>query len=152
MLGKKKKETLIAPFEGKLIPTSEIPDEVFSEDMLGEGFGVIPVSNKLISPVDGVISVFYKTKHAIVIETPNKLEILIHVGLDTVSMDGKPFTSHVKEGDKVKQGDVLLEVDFDAIDAAGLSRITPIVITNMEIVTNIDLNLNNPNGVAVVTL
>lgn len=128
--GKKKGEVLGAPIEGKAIALSEVNDPTFAEEMLGKGAAIIPTVGKAVAPMDGTIAMVFDTKHAVSMTSESGIEILIHIGLDTVSLKGEPFTAHVASGDKVKAGDLLLEFDIDAIKAAGLDTVSPIVICN----------------------
>lgn len=128
--GKKKGEVLGAPIEGKVIALSEVNDPTFAEEMLGKGAAIIPTVGKVVAPMDGTIAMVFETKHAISMTSESGIEILIHIGLDTVSLKGEPFTAHVAAGDKVKAGDLLLEFDMEAIKAAGLDTVSPIVICN----------------------
>ncbi|SHJ98354.1 PTS system D-glucose-specific IIA component, Glc family (TC 4.A.1.1.9)/PTS system D-glucose-specific IIB component, Glc family (TC 4.A.1.1.9)/PTS system D-glucose-specific IIC component, Glc family (TC 4.A.1.1.9) [Clostridium cavendishii DSM 21758] len=120
------------PIIGKVIPLEEVPDKVFAEKMMGDGFAIEPKDNFVYSPVDGVISILFPTKHAIGITTDDGLELLIHVGMDTVSLNGEGFTTFINQGDKVKAGDKLLKVEFQTIKDKVPSIITPIVFTNLE--------------------
>lgn len=122
--------TVYAPLNGTVIPLSEVKDEAFSSGALGQGAAVIPAEGKLYAPADGVIAAFFPTGHAVGIQTADGVEILIHVGMDTVSLNGKGFDKKVNQGDKVKKGDLLLEFDLQVIEEAGLSAVTPIIITN----------------------
>lgn len=119
-----------APLTGTVIPLSEVKDEAFSSGALGQGAAIIPEEGKLYAPVDGVIAAFFPTGHAVGIQTADGIEILIHVGMDTVSLNGKGFEKKVNQGDSVKKGDLLLEFDLQAIADAGLSAVTPVLITN----------------------
>lgn len=123
---------IFSPMNGQVIPLSETPDEVFASEAIGTGITIIPSEGRLVSPVEGVISSVYKTLHAIGIETESGCQILMHIGVDTVKLDGKYFTALVKEGDKVSVGTVLVNFDRDAILAEGYSLATPILITNTE--------------------
>ncbi len=98
--------------------------------MLGKGAAIIPTVGKVVAPMDGTIAMVFDTKHAISMTSESGIEILIHIGLDTVSLKGEPFTAHVASGDQVKAGDLLLEFDIEAIKAAGLDTVSPIVICN----------------------
>ncbi|WP_125143419.1 beta-glucoside-specific PTS transporter subunit IIABC [Clostridium transplantifaecale] len=119
-----------APLTGTVIPLSEVKDEAFSSGVLGQGAAIIPEEGKLYAPVDGVIAAFFPTGHAIGIQTADEVELLIHVGMDTVSLNGKGFEKKVNQGDSVKKGDLLLEFDLQAIADAGLSAVTPVLVTN----------------------
>ncbi len=125
------KEALVyAPCKGEVVPLSEVKDEVFSSGAMGKGVAIKPSEGKVYAPCDATISVFFPTGHAIGLQADNGVEILIHVGMDTVNLNGKGFTPKAKVGDKVKKGDLLLEVDLKEIEKANLSTITPIIITN----------------------
>jgi len=126
-----KNNRLIQPLEGEIIPIGEVPDPVFSQKMMGDGFAVKPTNGLMISPVDGQVISVFPTKHAISLADNNGREILIHVGLDTVTLKGEGFTPLVKAGQKVKQGQKLMEIDFDSIKGKVPSIITPIVFTNL---------------------
>lgn len=127
-----KAEVLSKPVEGQVVALSEVNDEVFSSGMIGEGFGIIPTSGELIAPEDGEITMLFETNHAIGLKTRNGAELLFHIGLDTVQLEGKHFTPYVKAGDQVKQGQPLIQFDLDAIKAAGLDPIVICVVTNQE--------------------
>lgn len=126
-----KNNRLIQPLEGEIIPIGEVPDPVFSQKMMGDGFAVKPTNGLMISPVDGQVISVFPTKHAISLADNNGREILIHVGLDTVTLKGEGFTPLVKAGQKVKQGQKIMEIDFDSIKGKVPSIITPIVFTNL---------------------
>lgn len=128
--GKKKGEVLGASVEGEAVELSKVSDPTFGEEILGKGVAIIPSVGRAVAPVDGTIEMVFDTKHAISMTSESGIEILIHVGLDTVSLKGEPFTAHVAAGDKVKAGDLLLEFDIEAIKAAGLETIVPMVICN----------------------
>ena len=120
--------TVYAPLNGKAVAITEVPDEVFSEKVLGDGIAIIPEDGRVLSPVDGVISSVTDTKHAYGITGDNGLEILVHFGLETVNLKGEGFTSHVKEGDRVKAGDLLVEVDLELLKSKGINTITPVLV------------------------
>ena len=122
--------TISAPLAGKVIPLSEVSDAAFSSGALGQGAAIVPVEGKLYAPVDGVAAAFFPTGHAVGIQTDDGVEILIHVGMDTVSLEGKGFDKKVNQGDHVKKGDLLLEFDLHIIEEAGLSAVTPVIVTN----------------------
>lgn len=123
-------EVVHAPLSGKLLALEEVPDEVFASGAMGKGLAIVPDNNKVYAPFEGSIVMVAPSKHAIGLRSKFGVEMLIHVGLDTVKLNGEPFTLHVKEGDKVKQGDVLSEFNIEAIKAAGVQTITPIIVTN----------------------
>ncbi len=123
-------EKIYSPLKGEVKTLSEVNDSTFSNGIMGKGLAIQPQEGKVVSPVAGKISTIFKTKHAIGITSDNGAEILIHVGLDTVKLDGKYFTAHVKDGDFVEVGDTLVTFDMDAIKAEGYDLITPVIITN----------------------
>lgn len=127
-----KAEVLSKPVDGQVVALSEVNDEVFSSGMIGEGFGIIPTSGELIAPEDGEITMLFETNHAIGLKTRNGAELLFHIGLDTVQLESKHFTPYVKAGDRVKQGQPLIQFDLDAIKAAGFDPIVICVVTNQE--------------------
>ena len=121
-----------APVAGKAVPLSAVPDATFAEGMLGYGVAIEPTDGKICAPCDGKIDTMFATGHAVAMTAKNGAEILIHVGLETVGLEGKPFTIHCKNGDEVKKGDLLMEADLDMIKAAGLNTITPVVVCNSD--------------------
>ena len=123
---------IYSPLSGDIIELSEVPDPVFAQKMVGDGFAIIPNQGKLLSPVKGTVKQVFATKHAIGIETVNGLEILIHVGLDTVELDGEGFEVMVNTGDSIEVGDHLLNFDIDFIEANNKEIITPVVVTNYQ--------------------
>ncbi|MDK1728560.1 glucose PTS transporter subunit IIA [Dellaglioa algida] len=123
-------QVIKAPVSGELIPLSEMKDQAFASGMLGKGVAIRPDSGDFISPVDGIISVMFPSKHAFGITSDEGVEILIHIGMDTVTLDSRGFESKLKQGDRVKTGDKLVTVDLELIKEAGLEIITPIVVTN----------------------
>lgn len=128
-----KKESIVySPLKGNVIPLSEVEDEAFSSGILGKGAAIIPEEGVVYAPADGEISAFFPTGHAIGIKTTDGLELLIHVGMDTVQLDGKGFTPLAKTGDKVKKGQKLLEFDKELIKAEGYSTVTPVLISNFD--------------------
>lgn len=119
-----------APIEGKAVSLKQVDDATFSEEIMGKGAAIIPTVGRAVAPVDGVVSALFETKHAIGITSEDGVELLIHIGLDTVKLGGKHFTAHIKAGDKVKKGDLLVEFDIEAIKKAGYDTITPVLVTN----------------------
>lgn len=133
----KKSFTLVTPISGKVIPLSEVPDPVFAQKMAGDGIAIDSTGDVITAPADGKLSLFFKTNHAIGMTLPNGIELLIHVGIDTVKLNGKGFERLADEGRNVKCGDVLLKIDRGFIISQGYSLITPILITNTDILKNI---------------
>ncbi|MED1673091.1 PTS system trehalose-specific EIIBC component [Pallidibacillus thermolactis] len=128
---------LVAPLTGKVVAIENVPDQTFSEKMMGDGLAIEPTDGKVVAPVDGEVVVTFPTKHAVGLKTASGMELLIHVGLETVHMDGEGFDMHVKQGDKVKAGDLLLTFDLQLIKKKAASHITPVIITNGELVQSI---------------
>ncbi|WP_342430316.1 PTS glucose transporter subunit IIA [Neobacillus sp. FSL H8-0543] len=131
-LFKKAKLNIVTPVNGSIIPLDQVPDPVFSEKMMGEGVAVMPSEGNIYAPVNGTIVQIANTKHAIGILAEEGSEILIHVGLETVSLKGEGFKVRVNLGDKVSVGQILLEVDWEYIRKNAKSTVTPIVITNSQ--------------------
>ena len=128
----KKTDDLYAPISGKAVPISEVPDPTFAEGMLGNGIAIEPADGKVYAPCDATVDMMFTTGHAVSLVADFGAEILIHVGLETVGLEGKPFTVHVAYGDKVQKGQLLIEVDLEAVKAAGLPTITPVLICNTD--------------------
>lgn len=131
--------SLESPIEGEIVELTEVPDDVFSGKLLGDGFAIRPTGNRVYAPMSGEVTVLFPTKHAVAITTDEGLEILVHIGIDTVDLNGEGFTAHVKQGDKVKKGDLLLTLDIDTIKQKAKSLISPVIITNMNYVENINI-------------
>ncbi|MBO0448928.1 PTS glucose transporter subunit IIA [Enterococcus sp. MJM12] len=125
-----RKEIVTAPINGAIMPLSTSKDEAFAQGILGKGVLIQPESGEVVAPFDGTVMTLFPTKHAIGLVSDNGLELLIHIGIDTVQLDGKFFTPHVKQGDKVKRGQKLMSFDIKAIQAAGYSVETPVIVTN----------------------
>lgn len=128
----KKTDDFYAPMAGKAVAITEVPDPTFAEKMLGNGVAIEPVDGKVYAPCDATVDMMFATRHAVSLVADCGAEILIHVGLETVGLEGKPFTAHVKDGDKVTRGQLLLEADLAAIREAGLPTITPMVVCNTD--------------------
>ena len=127
------KETIVyAPAEGEAIPSSEVEDPTFASEALGKGMAIRPSSGKIFAPFDGTVDMVFDTKHAVAVSSDSGVEVLIHVGIDTVNMKGEGFTAHVNSGDSVKKGDLLLEFDMDKIRAAGYKTTIPVIVTNSD--------------------
>lgn len=123
-------QVIASPLTGKVLPLSETPDAVFASGAMGQGVAIEPSVGEVVAPADGTIRLLFPTNHAIGLATDDGAELLIHVGMDTVELDGKGFTAHVVQGSKVKKGQLLLSFDMEAIQEAGYSVVTPIIVTN----------------------
>lgn len=122
--------TICAPLTGKAVALSEVSDPTFGEEILGKGAAVIPADGKVVSPVNGTVETVFDTLHAIGLKSEDGVEILVHIGLDTVKLNGKYFKAHVKNGDKVKVGTLLVEADLEGIKKEGYDVITPVIVSN----------------------
>ncbi|QAS51856.1 glucose-specific PTS transporter subunit IIBC [Halobacillus litoralis] len=122
----------VSPIKGRIMQITEVPDQVFSGKMMGDGFAIEPEDGKIVSPINGKVLNVFPTKHAIGLEADNGMEILIHIGIDTVSLKGEGFTDKIAEGDEVKQGQSLMEVDLNYLKENAPSVVTPIVFTNLQ--------------------
>ena len=132
-------EDVYSVADGQVIALEQVKDPVFAQKMMGDGFAVEPANGNIVSPVTGTVSSIFPTKHALGLVTDSGLEVLVHIGLDTVSLEGKPFTVHVAEGQKVAAGDLLVTADLDAIRAAGRETSTVVVFTNAEAIKSVKL-------------
>ncbi|SFE19304.1 PTS system IIA component, Glc family [Thermoanaerobacter thermohydrosulfuricus] len=131
---KKKADKLLikAPVDGDVVEIVDVPDEVFAQKLIGDGVAVIPEADIFVSTVDGIVTAVFPTKHAIGIRTKEGIEVMIHVGIDTVKLNGEGFVTFVTEGDKVKVGDKLLKIERTLIKSKAKSLVSPIVVTNMD--------------------
>ncbi len=127
-----RRQSVSSPIAGDIIPLAQVKDATFASGLLGKGVAIMPHQGRVVAPVNGSIASLFKTRHAIGIESDEGAELLIHVGIDTVKLDGLHFTAHIKEGDRVKQGDLLIEFDLAAIHAAGFDITTPIIVSNSD--------------------
>ena len=132
-LFQKNTHALYAPMEGRAVPITEVPDPTFAEGMLGNGIAIVPADGKVYSPCDATVDMIFPTGHAVSLVADSGAEILIHVGLETVSLAGKPFSVHAANGNRVKKGQLLIEADLKAIADAGLNTITPMVVCNTDV-------------------
>ena len=123
---------IYAPLAGQVVAITEVPDPTFAEGLLGNGVAIIPADGKVCSPDDGTVETMFDTGHAVCLKSSAGAEILIHVGLETVGLNGAPFKIHCKNGDTVKKGQLLVEADLEAIKAAGLPVITPVLVCNSD--------------------
>lgn len=140
LFGKEKptEEILKSPVDGKVVNLEDVPDPVFAQKMMGDGVAIEPQDGQVVSPVEGEIIQVFPTKHAIGIKGKTGIEILIHIGLETVQMNGEGFESYVNQGDKVKVGDLLVRFDKSLVEQKAVSSIIPIILTNGEIIESID--------------
>ena len=132
-------EEVYSVADGQVVALEQVKDPVFAQKMMGDGFAVEPANGNIVSPVSGTVSSIFPTKHALGLVTEAGLEVLVHIGLDTVSLEGKPFTVHVAEGQKVAAGDFLVTADLDAIRAAGRETSTVVVFTNGDAIKSVKL-------------
>lgn len=126
-----KEITIAAPVDGECVPISEVSDPTFGEEILGKGVAIRPSNGKIKAPADGTVSTIFPTGHAVAVTTKDGAEVLVHIGLDTVALDGKGFTKYVEEGAEVKKGDLLIEADLEEIKKTH-DVITPVVICNTD--------------------
>ncbi|UQZ36563.1 PTS glucose transporter subunit IIA [Paenibacillus sp. PK3_47] len=123
---------IMAPVSGQALPLAEVPDETFAGGHMGSGVAIKPAEGILKAPFDGTVAHIVKTNHALILEHPSGLQLLLHIGIDTVSLKGSAFVSRVQTGDRVTAGETLIEFDLEAIHAAGLQSISPIIVTLTE--------------------
>ena len=143
-------EEVYSVADGEVIALEQVKDPVFSQKMMGDGFAVEPANGNIVSPVSGTVSSIFPTKHALGLVTEAGLEVLVHIGLDTVSLEGKPFTVHVAEGQKVAAGDLLVTADLDAIRAAGRETSTIVVFTNGDVIKSVNLEQTGSHAAKTV--
>jgi len=130
--GKKKTETLYSPVIGELQELSQVGDPLFAQGAMGQGFGVVPLDEKVYSPVTGVVESVFKTKHALGIKTKSGLEVMVHMGIDTVDLKGAPFDILIKEGDTVKSHETIAIMDLDMVKDAGKDPVILTIVTNTD--------------------
>lgn len=123
---------IYAPMAGQAVAITEVPDPTFSEGLMGNGIAIQPTDGKVCAPFNGTVDTMFDTGHAVSLISDSGIELLIHVGLETVGLNGAPFKIKVKSGDKVKKGQILMEADLEAIKAAGLPTITPVLVCNTD--------------------
>ncbi len=128
--GQEEKKVILAPVSGKAIPMSQVADPTFSQEILGKGVAIVPDSGTFVAPASGEVAVMFETKHAVSIKADCGAEFIIHIGMDTVNLKGQYFNACVAQGDRVKAGDKLVEVDLEKVKEAGYDVTTPIVICN----------------------
>ena len=128
----KKLDEIGAPVAGEAVPSGQVNDPTFGEEMLGRGMAIKPTVGRVVAPCDATVDMMFETGHAVSLTTDFGAELLIHVGIDTVNLQGKHYTVHCKGGDKVKKGQLLIEFDKDAIAEEGYDTITPVVVCNSD--------------------
>ncbi|MGG3842796.1 PTS sugar transporter subunit IIA [Anoxybacillus kestanbolensis] len=133
-LFRKREEVIVSPLTGNVRSLENVPDPVFAQKMMGDGLAIEPTDGIVVSPIHGEVVQVFPTKHAVGLRSDQGLEILIHVGIDTVHMQGEGFEAYVKVGDRVKAGDLLLSFDLTLVQQKAKSSLTPVVITNGEVV------------------
>ena len=143
-------EEVYSVADGQVVALEQVKDPVFAQKMMGDGFAVEPANGNIVSPVSGTVSSIFPTKHALGLVTEAGLEVLVHIGLDTVSLEGKPFTVHVAEGQKVAAGDLLVTADLDAIREAGRETSTIVVFTNGDVIKSVNLEQTGSHAAKTV--
>lgn len=143
---KKKMQDILSPVKGKVIPIEQVPDEIFAQKMLGDGVAVIPAEGRIYSPVDCKVVTITDSLHAYGLETEDGLQIIVHFGLETVALNGKGFTPHVKVGDQLKAGDLIADVDLDFLKKNKIETITPVVISGVEDLSGFDVTYGDVNA------
>lgn len=133
---------LVAPITGKTLDLSNVPDKVFAEKLAGDGIAIDPIGNVIVAPADGELTLVFKTLHAFAITLTNGAELLIHIGIDTVSLNGDGFEQLVQAGTMVKSGTPIIKINRDFILSKGFSLITPVLVTNMDIVKDLKSNID----------
>lgn len=142
---KKSKEIFLkTPANGEAVPLSQVKDPTFADEILGKGAAVIPSEGKIYAPVDGEIGTVFDTLHAISLTTEFGAEVLVHIGLDTVQLKGQYFKSHIKAGDHVKAGDLMISLDLEKVKEAGYDVITPVLICNSSNYTEVSIAKTGP--------
>ncbi|MDO4626541.1 MAG: PTS glucose transporter subunit IIA [Pasteurellaceae bacterium] len=127
-----------APLSGEIVNIEDVPDVVFSEKIVGDGVAIRPTGNKIVAPIDGVIGKIFETNHAFSMESEQGIELFVHFGIDTVELKGEGFTRIAQEGQKVKRGDTIIEIDLALLEQKAKSVLTPVVISNMDEINHID--------------
>jgi sugar PTS system EIIA component len=134
---KKKVVTLASPLTGTSVGLDEVPDPTFAQGFIGDGIAIKPTEGLLVSPCDGTVAYLIDTYHSAIIMHDSGIEVLMHIGVNTVQLKGEGFKPHVKTGDRVKQGQLLIQFDIQAIEGAGYPTITPVIIANAELVSKL---------------
>ncbi|PMD69840.1 PTS sugar transporter subunit IIA [Companilactobacillus nuruki] len=138
LFSRKKVDQFVAPASGKLIHLDKVSDPVFSQKLMGDGFAVAPDNDEIVAPIGGVIGTVFPTKHALMITSKNGLEIMLHLGIDTVELKGKPFETFVRENDVVKAGQKLATMNLKQVKDAGKDTAIMTIITNSDAVKSMD--------------
>jgi len=138
---KRKVRDVYAPVDGQIVALESVNDEVFSTKMVGDGVAIMPITGSFTAPIEGKVSKIFPTNHAYSIKSDKDLEVMVHIGLDTVELNGQGFTRIANEGDSVKVGDVIIEVDLNYVKEHAKDTITPIIILEESDVKNIEKNL-----------
>ena len=140
-LFKRKRREVFSPIDGQIVDITEVDDEVFSQKMVGDGVAIKPVGDTFCAPIDGVVSKIFSTNHAFSIKSDKDMEVMVHIGLETVALDGKGFERLVQEGDRVTAGDRIIKVDMDYIAEHAKDTITPVIISDESDVKQIEKQL-----------
>jgi len=139
---KRKAREVKAPADGEIVALESVNDEVFSQKLAGDGVAIVPVSNVFTAPIDGIITKIFSTNHAYSVKSPKDMEVMVHIGLDTVDLNGEGFERLVNEGDEVKAGDAIIRVDLDYIREHAKDIVTPVIISDESDVKSIEKKLN----------
>ena len=143
LLGKEKESIVVkSPLEGTAVPADQINDPAFREQLLGTTIGIKPAGKRVVAPVNGVVDSIFETGHAVTMISDDGVQIIIHIGLDTVNLKGRFFTTHVKSGDRISTGDLMIEFEKDEITNAGYDTITAVIICNASEFSQIDTVTN----------
>ena len=137
----KKEGALVAPNSGKTVDITTVPDAVFAEKMAGDGLAIDPTGDTVVAPADGELTMLFGTKHAFGMTLDKGVQILVHIGLDTVSLNGEGFTALKNQGDMVKKGEPIVKIDRELIQGKGLSLITPVIFTDMDVLKSFEAQL-----------
>ena len=129
---------IYAPLSGEIVNIEDVPDVVFSEKIVGDGIAIRPRGNKIVAPIDGVIGKIFETNHAFSMESKEGIELFVHFGTDTVELKGEGFTRIAQEGQAVKRGDTVIEFDLELLESKAKSVLTPVVVSNMDEISNIE--------------
>lgn len=141
MNNSKEEYEIIAPVSGRVMDLSKVPNDIFSQKLAGDGVAIEPSDDLIVAPTDGKLSLIFNSNHAFIMKLDNKIEIVVHIGIDTVKLCGYGFERIAKQGQTVKKGDPVIKIDRKAITEKGYSLITPVVIANDELLKNIKYNV-----------